>query len=138
MKNKSLPFIRSPLPEGVSLQVYNKKEEIVFKNNGKWLHPLLELGEFLETTTDSRDELCLHDKIAGLAAAALICRLGIKTCHIDLVSRLALERFKDNGVNCTYNEVVDRIACQTESILSSGMDNEQIFSIIAERAGRKS
>ena len=136
MEQKTPSFYKGEMPEGVSLLLFNKDGEVVFENNGKWLHPLLDLGENLADISESPSDLFLHDKIAGLAAAALIARIGIRICHIDIVSRLALERFEQYGVECSCNEVVDRIDCRTESILSPEMDNDQIYAVIRERAGR--
>ena len=129
-------FLTGELPEGVSLLLFNRDGDIIFRNNGKWLHPLLEMGDYLETLSEPSSGLLLHDKIAGLAAASIITRLGIKCCHIDLVSKLAMARFEKYDVQCSYTEIVERIDCQTERILRPDMDNEQIYSIILERAGR--
>jgi len=137
MSERTASYTMTPLRNGTSLEVLNKGIP-VFKSGGKWLYPLFELESFLETEREGRKldrkELLLHDKIAGRAAAALICRMGLVRCHIDLVSRPALETFEANGVICTYDGVVDRIQCRTEEIIDSGMHLDEIYRMLRRRA----
>jgi len=126
-----------PLRNGISLEVMHEGRAI-FRSEGKWLYPLFEFERFL--TTDSagmslnRAALILHDKIAGRAAAALICRMGIVRCHIEILSRLALEVFEAHGVACTYSRLVDRIQCHTEEIIHAEMGLDEIYRMLRRRA----
>ena len=126
-----------PLRNGVSLEVLCEGGP-VFRSEGKWLYPLFEFERFLTTEPAgmslNRAELILHDKIAGRAAAALICRMGIVRCHIEILSRLALEVFEAHGVTCTYTRLVDRIQCHTEEIIHEGMGLDEIYRMLRRRA----
>lgn len=126
-----------PLQNGISLEVMHEGRS-VFRSEGKWLYPLFELEIFLSTdpagTSLNRESLVLHDKIGGRAAAALICRMGIVRCHIEILSRLALEVFEAHGVVCTYNRLVDRIKCHTEEIIHAGMGLDEIYRMLRRRA----
>lgn len=126
-----------PLRNGISLEVMHEGRQ-VFRSEGKWLYPLFEFERFLTTDTAgmslNREALILHDKIAGRAAAALICRMGIFRCHIEILSRLALEVFEKYGVSCTYTRLVDRIQCHTEEIIHAGMGLDEIYRMLRRRA----
>ena len=132
VKETKDPVLR-PLPDGSSLEV-SQNGLTVFQSGGKWLYPLFELERTLWKDSLNRETLLLHDKIAGRAAAALICRMGIVRCHIDLVSRLALETFETYGVACTYTQVVDKIQCHTEEIIHSTMSLDEMYRILRKRA----
>ncbi|MGC9313782.1 MAG: DUF1893 domain-containing protein, partial [Sediminispirochaetaceae bacterium] len=126
-----------PLQNGISLEVMHEGRS-VFRSEGKWLYPLFELERFLSTDPAGAslkiEALVLHDKIGGRAAAALICRMGFVRCHIEILSRLALELFEKHGVACTYNRLVDRIQCHTEEIIHAGMGLDEIYRMLRRRA----
>ncbi len=111
----------------------------MFQSRGKWLYPLFELEEFLESfllhSTLSPRELLLHDHIAGRAAAALICRLGFTRCHIDTVSIPALKLFEEQGVLCRWGQRVGKIQCKTEEILTRDMNPHEVYALLKQRAG---
>ncbi len=114
--------------------------EVIFEASGKWLHPLFSLEHFLATHTDiDAAEHFLHDRIAGKAAAALTVRLGFRHTKADMISSLAIELYERNGVNVSFNEKVERIACMTESLLEEIDDIEEIYRVIEKRRalGRK-
>ena len=119
----------------VSLEVLDG-ERRVFTATGKWLHPLLELTEFLEGRSIDTGRLLLRDRIVGRAAALLIVRLGFRTVHADLVSDLALEVFKTNQVHATWDKRVHRIDCRTEELLAHVTDPQEAYRLIRERAAR--
>lgn len=135
MNENENKYNRELLHEGVSLQIH-RLEEVVFESSGKWLHPLFEAEDFLEESKLDAGDLFLHDKIAGRAAASLITRMGFKKCRIDLVSSHALDVFTRFNVECTYSEVVDKIACRTEELITSEMDLDTIHLMLRKRAGR--
>lgn len=126
---------QQPLKEGISLAVYNG-EELIFTHSGHWLHPLFAFEEFLLTYEGPREALSVHDSVAGKAAAVLQGRLGIKRAHIDLVSELAVAHYKNKGIELTWGEKIEKIACQTEALLSELDDEDEIYRILKERAGR--
>ncbi len=123
------------LPAGVSLAVFNG-DDLIFSSSAKWLHPLFALEEFLLTYSGPRDMLSAHDTAAGKAAAILMTRLGIKRAHINLVSDLAAEIYEQHGIALSYEQRIDRLLCQTEALLASMDDEEEIYLLLKERARR--
>jgi len=116
-----------------TLEVY-QGEALVFASDGKWLHPLFDLEGFLAEYDYDPHTLVAFDKIVGRAAALLWTRLGIGYLRAGILSepgRAALER---HGVVHEYGTLVDRIACQTEKILSDEFDPERAYAILKERA----
>ena len=127
-------LVRHVLPEHVSLQMLTRFGHVVFEASGKWLHPLFSLEHFLVTHPQFLpSDHYLHDRIAGKAAAALTCRLGFVSVKADLISSLALELYRVRGVKAVYDKEIERIACQTETLLDTIDDIEQIYTIIENR-----
>lgn len=118
-----------------SLIVTYRGEEI-FTSRGKWLYPLFELEDLLIEKDYPRAELEAVEKVAGQAAAFLIARLGIKKCHIKLISDKAIPVFDRFGVSFTYDEKVSLIQCRTEHILDKEMSLDEAWQILRRRAGR--
>lgn len=119
-----------------SLEVFSDGLQ-VFASDGKWLHPLFELEDFLAASPLARATLSLRDRIVGKAAALLIARLGIRRVHAGLLSRLGLEVFEAQGVKVSWGQLVERIACQTESALAEVQDPEAAYALLRKRAGRQ-
>lgn len=123
------------LPEGVSLQLLDG-EQVIFASSGKWLYPLLDVEEFLAAEKLDARDLILHDQIAGRAAAALTIRLGFVRVKSRLLSHLAAELYQRHQIAYYYDSLVERILCQTESIIDDSMNLEEIYQLIQERARR--
>ncbi len=106
----------------------------VFVSEGRWLHPLLELEQFLrERGLDaSRGEI--RDKVVGRASAFLVVRMGVRRVHAALLSRLGKDVLERAGVDATWDELVDEIACRTEGLLREVTDPEEAYGIILQRA----
>jgi zinc transport system ATP-binding protein len=111
-------------------------ETPIFKSYGKWLHPLFELEDYLADHPMQLERLLLQDKIIGKAAALLIHRLGIRTVKAGLLSRLGEVVLQRNGIAYTYEQLVDRIHCQTEELLAEVEDPEKAYGLLRVRAGR--
>ena len=124
---------QQPLEEGLSLAVYNGDDPI-FTHQGHWLHPLFALEEFLLTYEGPRDLLSVHDSAAGKAAAVLQARLGVRRAHIDLISDLAVEYYRAKGIEVSWEKKIERLACQTESLLAEIDDEDEIYRILKRRA----
>lgn len=124
---------QQPLKEGLSLCVYNG-EDLIFTHQGHWLHPLFAFEGFLLTYEGSRDLLSVHDSAAGKAAAVLQVRCGVKRAHIDLVSDLAIEYYRAKGVEITWEKKIEKLACQTENLLSEMKDEDEIYRLLKRRA----
>ena len=84
-----------------SLQVF-LRGECLFSNEGRWLHPLFELEDFLRANRTNPEDLELKDRIIGKAAAILITRMGITRVYGELMSDLALDYLKNRGSSYSY------------------------------------
>lgn len=123
------------LPEECSLQV-KLEDKVVFQSNGKWLYPLFELEDFLESHPLDMSNACVTDKVIGKAAALFLLRLNAGCVHAILISDPAVRVLSQAGVPLTYEERVALIACQTEKILADIDDPEQAYQILCKRAKR--
>jgi len=119
----------------VTLRAYHEERE-VFSSAGKWLYPLFELEEFLNASSYRAESLRLEDKIVGKAAALLLVRLGIRRVKAGVLSELGRAVLKRYDVSYSAAEIVDRIDCQTEILLTDVEDPDQAYRIVAARAGR--
>ena len=108
--------------------------DTLFSSDKPWLHPMLDLSEYLAGRTGSPEGCTLYDKIVGRAAALLAVRLGIRAVQADVISRRAIPVFEAHGVTWQGGTVVDRIDCRTEEILADEHDPEAAYRIIRERA----
>ena len=111
--------------------------DIVFHNNGKWLHPLLDLEDEIHRRGWDGSLLELEDKIVGRAAAFLMVRLGVRRVFAHILSRIAEDVFVSYGVDYRFGELVPRIACKTEEILANIDDPEEAAILVRRRAGRE-
>ena len=119
----------------MNLKVYSG-ESLVFKHDGKWLHPLFALEDFLKDSNLEAESLSLEDKLIGRAAAVLIVRMGIKKCHAGTISSRAVSLLETTDVVWSYDHIVDRLECQTEMILTDNMSMDDSYAELARRAGR--
>ncbi|MFA5468416.1 MAG: DUF1893 domain-containing protein [Sphaerochaetaceae bacterium] len=124
------------LPADLSLVVFKRNGEEFFRHSGKWLYPLLALQDYLLANHIEVDELLLHDRITGRAAAALTILIGFKTVKADILSELAIPLFEKHGVHYYCEERVARITCQTEHLITPSMDLAAIYAFITERIAK--
>jgi zinc transport system ATP-binding protein len=108
----------------------------IFTSNNKWLHPLFELEDYLAEHPIQPDRLVLQDKIIGKAAALMIHRLGFRTVKAGILSRLGAAVLQRHGIAYTYEQLVDRIHCQTEELLATVEDPEEAYRLVKVRAGQ--
>ena len=108
----------------------------IFTSYGKWLYPLLELEAYLTDHAFEPAQLLLQDKIIGKAAALLIHRLGFRTVKTGILSRLGEAVLQDYGIAYAYEQLVDRIHCQTEELLATIEDPEEAYQLVKARARR--
>jgi ABC-type cobalamin/Fe3+-siderophores transport system ATPase subunit len=116
--------------------VVSHNDTIIFTSNQHWLHPLFELEDFLKQNQYDTSKLYLRDKIAGKAAACLIVYLGIKRCHIELISDRAIPIFERHGIAYTYDHKVEQIQCRTETLITADMGISDAYLFLRKRAGR--
>jgi hypothetical protein len=109
---------------------------LIFTSHDKWLYPLLELEAYLADHAFEPDHLILQDKIIGKAAALLIFRLGFQTVKAGVLSRLGEAVLQRHGIVYTYEQLVDRIHCQTEELLATVEDPEEAYQLVKARARR--
>ena len=112
----------------------------IFTSSSKWLHPLFELEAYLAEHPIQPENLILQDKIIGKAAALLIFRLGFRIVKAGILSRLGEAVLLRQGMSYTYEQLVERIHCQTEELLADVEDphrygNALIFACHSRRAG---
>jgi zinc transport system ATP-binding protein len=118
-----------------SLILFHNTRQI-FTSDEHWLYPLFELEDYLNSSDIPVGELFLKDKIAGKAAAALIVRLGIRNCHIELLSERAIPLFEQYGVKYGYDQLTDHIQCRTEDLITDKMSMEDTYLFLRKRAGK--
>ena len=141
------------LPEGISLQIFldERDEKTIFESSGKWLYPLFEFEDYLKNNYKEENfaqrKFCSNDSAIGKAAAALSIFLGIKKIHAKIASERAIkyidfyneknELYGEDKIIITYDNLVPKILCKTEDILCEINDEQEIYKILCERAGRK-
>jgi ABC-type Mn2+/Zn2+ transport system ATPase subunit len=131
---------KSPLPEGVTLRVFSG-ETLIFSSAGKWLMPLFELEDFMQTYNGSRENLSAHDTAVGKAAAVIMVRLGITHIHANLASGLAQNYIRmlngQHGGACielAADREVPELMCATEAQLAPMTCSDEMYRILRQRA----
>ena len=66
----------------------------------------------------------------------MIVYLGIRKCHIELISARAIPVFEKAGVWFTYDKVVEHIDCRTEYLITDDMSVDDVWLFLRKRAGR--
>lgn len=122
MKEPTLTVMRDGIP--------------LFTSTAKWLHPLFELENYFADHPISPESLVLQDKIIGKAAALLIHRLGFRTVKAGILSKLGESVLQRHAIVYTYEQIVDRIHCQTEALLAEVEEPEEAYRLLQVRAGR--
>ena len=121
------------LPDVVSMIVFYNDQPI-FSSKSKWLIPLFELEQFLNTHEYERKNLSIHDRVAGKAAAVLTTRLGIKKVNIDLISNFGFDYYTKQKASLNFGKKISKLLCQTEVLLENETDPEKMYNILLERA----
>ena len=116
--------------------IIKHNDNIVFSSDSHWLHPLFELHDFLLDKGIPASELFLYDKIAGRAAACMMVYLGIKRCHIELISERAVPIFEKAGISYSYDKIVENIDCRTEFLITDDMSVDDTWLFLRKRAGK--
>lgn len=117
------------------LKIFSSDTQI-FYSESKWLHPIFEFEEFLKTYDGPRTNLSAWDSAIGKAAAVLLVRLGVKQIHGELVSNLAVKYIAQTlgEGKLTWDTLVDRLMCQTESQLENLTDSDEMYYLLRQRA----
>lgn len=163
---RPLPAVIPPLPAGASMAVWplaatldegsdpGGLEPPLYCNGGKWLHPLFDLLELLESeggdagpaAEDAAEdvaeenaafaaagELFLRDRVIGRAAAFLALRAGIRCAYADLVSDGAVAVFEAAGATLGWGERIPAIGCATEAELRDVRDGDAAWPLLLAR-----
>jgi len=109
-------------------------DSIVFTHDGKWMYPLFALEAFIARERINPAALHVHDSVAGRAAASLMARMGIRSCHADLLSEFGLSTYRKNRIEVTWDSLVPKILCRTEDLLDSDMPLDAVYRILRSRA----
>jgi hypothetical protein len=112
------------------------EETPIFTSFEKWLHPLFELEDLLAEHPLEPEHLVVQDKVVGKAAALLIYRLGFGAVKAGVLSRPGEAALEHAGIVYTYEQLVDRIHCQTEALLADVEAPEEAYDLLKVRAGR--
>jgi ABC-type Mn2+/Zn2+ transport system ATPase subunit len=112
----------------------SKNGEVIFTHDGKWLYPLFALEKYLRVEKIDGSGIHLHDTVAGRAAASLMVRFGIRSCHIGILSEHGLAVFRAHGVKATWDSLVPKILCRTEDLLTHGMTLDSMYRMLRSRA----
>lgn len=117
------------------LKIFSSGTQI-FYSESKWLHPIFEFETFLKSYEGPRENLTAWDSAIGKAAAVLLIRLGIHEMHGELVSNLAVQYVESvlGAGKITWDTLVDRLMCQTESQLESLTDSDEMYYLLRQRA----
>lgn len=118
--------------KGPSLIAYADGQEI-FRSYRAWLHPLLDLREFLGSHP-IEGNLTTYDRIVGRASALLSVHLGVTHIRTELVSSRAIPVLEHYGVTVEHQTLEDRLLCMTEDLLGDTFDTDHAVEVIVERA----
>lgn len=130
--NKNLNRAKQLLEEGAALAIVNGGER-TFNERG------------VKTLLSLQSELAgafVADKVIGKAAAMLIVRGGAAEVYAQVISKPALEVFKNCGVLCLYGELVPNIInrnktgiCPMEQAVLGENDIAKAYDILLEKTG---
>lgn len=107
--------------------------QVMFSSQKVWLHPLFDLEGYLSESDCDPSSVVLSDRIIGRAAAFLLVRMGIRQLRTQVISRLAIPVLEAHGVEYRCDEIIERIACATESELVEVKDGELAYAMIRGR-----
>ncbi len=116
-----------------SLEVYTD-DDLIFKSDGNWLHPLFELEEFLKNNKYTPETLLVKDKVVGKAAALIVIYLNIGSIYAQILSEVAKDTLEHFNIPFKHSELVDRIKCQTEDLLLNEFNPTTAYEMLKERA----
>ena len=123
------------LPAPLTLRLFDG-DGVIFSSERHWLHPLFDLEAFFAQGGQDPTRTRLVDRITGRAAAFLVARLGIPELHTLILSRRAIPILARYGVWYRCGELVDRVTCVTEDLLTETQDLETAWSLLQERRSR--
>ena len=66
----------------------------------------------------------------------MIHRLGFRTVKAGVLSRLGEAVLQRHEITYTYEQLVDRIYCQTEALLAAVDDPDEAYRLVKARAER--
>ena len=116
----------------LNFEVY-QNDKLIFQSPAHWLHPIFEFETFLNSNTILAESLSVRDKIIGRAAALLLVRLEIQQLHAATLSKAGQEVLEHFKIKFSYDQLADKIGCQTENLLKDEFDPETAHQLIKKR-----
>jgi hypothetical protein len=117
-----------------TLKVFHKEKRIMC-SQGKWLYPLFELETILKKNKIISEDIYVHDKIVGRAAALMLMYLGVKHIHAEILSKPGLEILEIYDIDYDYESLVEKITCKTEEMLQHENNPQKAYEVIKSLAG---
>lgn len=115
------------------------KDDRIIKSNDRGVKPLLDL---IRSKEDVRG-FSAADKVVGKAAALLYLKLGVREIYARLISKEAVNLFKENGVYYEYTSIQPFIKnrdltdmCPMDKSVRSISDPDKAFIAISETVRR--
>lgn len=109
--------------------------KIIAQKAGRGVGPILQLYQ-----ENLLPQACIVDKVVGKAAAMVMTRGGIASCHAVVISKMALDWLQSRNIPVTYGSCVDYIInrngdgmCPMEETVLSLTDDEEIISILQDK-----
>lgn len=133
--SQAMEKYKDPFPPGATLCVFSDNN-LIFTSNGKWLHPIFNFQEFLNSHPEAAPAgavLSAHDAAVGKAAAVLMKQSGIKRIHADLASQLAIDFARSRGIEFSYERLVEHFKCSTEAELAPLDDDNKMQLLVRHR-----
>ncbi|HDP98636.1 MAG TPA: DUF1893 domain-containing protein [bacterium] len=113
-----------------SLEIYHNRQ-LVFQSDGKWLHPLFELENYLTESDFDPADLLVKDKIIGRAAALILIHLGFRRVYAAILSEPGKAALEQHQVQFAFKQLVPRILCRTESLLKNESSPDKAYQIVS-------
>jgi len=110
------------------------EDTLIFHSDNNWIFPLFEFEAFLKSGNFPAEDLFVKDKIIGKAAAMLLVHFKIKHIHAKTLSQLGREFLDRHRIRYTYDELIEKIYCQTEELLSDISDTQIAYNLLKSRA----
>ncbi len=115
------------------------KDDRIIKSNDRGVKPLLDL---IRSKEDVRG-FSAADKVVGKAAALLYLKLGVREIYARLISKEAVDLFRENGVYYEYTSIQPFIKnrdltdmCPMDKSVRSISDPDKAFIAISETVRR--
>ena len=115
-------------------------ETIVFRRRG-----VADLFDAVTSHPDFMRGASVADKVIGLGAAFLLVKGGVAEVYAEVISRPAVSKLQDAGINLSYGKTVDHIInregtgiCPVERLTANAESPDEAWKLIKEFTSRNS